>query len=164
MEHQYGWRARQNKLTFAIQALFGIHVEPNAGNVIPGAVDLSLDVRHFSDREREYQVKELTRLASAISHKRGLEVEWVEKMNEPTTHMDRILSSGLAAAVEAAGFPGRRMPSGAGHDAMVMATRVPTAMLFIRSPGGISHHPAEAVLEEDVEAALRVGEFFLRQL
>ena len=48
------------------------------------------------------------------------------------------------------------MPSGAGHDAMVMAARVPTAMLFLRSPGGISHHPDEAVREEDVEAALHV--------
>ena len=47
---------------------------------------------------------------------------------------------------------------------MVMAARVPTAMLFLRSPGGISHHPDEAVLEEDVEAALRVGRRFLQRL
>ena len=56
------------------------------------------------------------------------------------------------------------MPSGAGHDAMVMAARVPTAMLFLRSPGGISHHPDEAVREEDVEAALHVGRKFLERL
>jgi allantoate deiminase len=56
------------------------------------------------------------------------------------------------------------MPSGAGHDAMVMATRVPAAMLFLRSPGGISHHPAESVLVEDVEASLHVGREFLLQL
>jgi len=47
---------------------------------------------------------------------------------------------------------------------MVMATRVPTAMLFLRSPGGISHHPAEAVREEDVEAALVAGALFLRRM
>ena len=69
----------------------------------------------------------------------------------------------LSDAIQAAGFPIKTMPSGAGHDAMVMATRVPTAMLFLRSPGGISHHPDEAVLQEDVEASLRVGwEFLLR--
>jgi allantoate deiminase len=56
------------------------------------------------------------------------------------------------------------MPSGAGHDAMVMATRVPTAMLFLRSPGGISHHPDETVLAEDVEAALAVGRKFFERL
>jgi allantoate deiminase len=47
---------------------------------------------------------------------------------------------------------------------MVMAARVPTAMLFLRSPGGLSHHPAEAVLEEDIEAALHVGSKFLERL
>jgi allantoate deiminase len=47
---------------------------------------------------------------------------------------------------------------------MAMAARVPTAMLFLRSPGGISHHPAESVREEDVEAALKVGEKFLERL
>jgi allantoate deiminase len=78
--------------------------------------------------------------------------------------MDEQLTALLAEAIEAAGFPPRRMPSGAGHDAMVMATRLPTAMLFLRSPGGISHHPDETVLEEDVEAALRVGSIFLRRM
>lgn len=141
-----------------------LSVEPNAGNVIPGVVEVSLDVRHMSNRIRTSHVTLLTRLASTIAHKRGLEVEWVQKLDEPTVHMDRSLSSGLAAAVEASGLPVRKMPSGAGHDAMVMATRMPSAMLFLRSPGGISHNPAEAVLEEDVGAALKVGGLFLKQI
>ncbi len=78
--------------------------------------------------------------------------------------MDERLTAFMTDAIEAAGFPPRAMPSGAGHDAMIMAGRMPTAMLFLRSPGGISHHPDEAVREEDVEAALRVGERFLRRL
>ena len=49
------------------------------------------------------------------------------------------------------------MTSGAGHDAMIVARRMPAAMLFLRSPGGISHHPDETVLPEDVAAALEVG-------
>jgi allantoate deiminase len=56
------------------------------------------------------------------------------------------------------------MSSGAGHDAMVMAGRMPTTMLFLRSPGGISHSPAEAVRDEDVEAALEVSYRFLERL
>jgi allantoate deiminase len=141
-----------------------VSVQPNAGNVIPGVVELSLDIRHMSNRIRISYVKLLTRLASTIAHRRGVEVEWVQKLDEHTVHMDRMLSADLAAAVEAGGFPVRRLPSGAGHDAMVMATRVPTAMLFLRSPGGISHNPAETVLEEDVEAALKTGEFFMRRM
>jgi allantoate deiminase len=66
--------------------------------------------------------------------------------------------------MEAAGLPAKTMASGAGHDAMVMAARMPTAMLFLRSPGGISHNPAESVREEDVEAALHVGRRFLERL
>ena len=66
--------------------------------------------------------------------------------------------------MEAAGLPAKQMPSGAGHDAMVMAGRMPVAMLFVRSPGGVSHHPAETVREEDVEAALHVGAKFLERL
>lgn len=141
-----------------------ILVQPNAGNVIPGVVELSLDVRHMSDDIRISKVEQLARMAITIAHRRGVEVEWVQKLDQQTVHMDRILSIELAVAVEAAGISGRTMPSGAGHDAMVMATRMPAAMLFLRSPGGISHNPAEAVLEEDVDAALRVGEFFLRQM
>ncbi|MGA7857850.1 MAG: M20/M25/M40 family metallo-hydrolase, partial [Terracidiphilus sp.] len=70
----------------------------------------------------------------------------------------------LTESMTDAGFPAKTMPSGAGHDAMVMAMRLPTAMLFLRSPGGISHHPDEAVRDEDVEAALHVGRKFLARL
>jgi allantoate deiminase len=55
------------------------------------------------------------------------------------------------------------MPSGAGHDAMILAPKIPAAMLFLRSPGGISHHPDENVLVEDVAAALNAGMRFLEQ-
>jgi allantoate deiminase len=54
------------------------------------------------------------------------------------------------------------MISGAGHDAMILARKVPASMLFLRSPGGISHHPDESVLPEDVDAALAAGAQFLR--
>ena len=56
------------------------------------------------------------------------------------------------------------MPSGAGHDAMILAARMPVAMLFLRRPGGISHHPDESVLTRDVAAALAVGGALLDDL
>jgi allantoate deiminase len=58
----------------------------------------------------------------------------------------------------------RHMMSGAGHDAMILAPHVPTAMLFLRSPGGISHHPDESVIPADVEAAIEVGLRFVRNV
>jgi allantoate deiminase len=141
-----------------------ISVAPDAENVIPGVAEVSLDVRHMSNLIRSHSVQEIARSANAIAGRRGLTVEWVERMSEDSVLMDTLLSSDLLAAVETAGFPARQMPSGAGHDAMIIATRVPAAMLFLRSPGGISHHPAETVLEEDVQAALKVGAVFLRRL
>jgi len=56
------------------------------------------------------------------------------------------------------------MSSGGGHDAMILAPTIPSAMLFLRSPGGLSHHPDETDLPQDVEAALETAMEFLAQL
>jgi allantoate deiminase len=139
-------------------------VEPNAGNVVPGLVQASLDLRHAHDATRVAAVEELVARAGAIAVQRGLTLERIGRLDQPAVPMDERLTAFLTGAIEAAGYPAKAMPSGAGHDAMVMAAKVPTAMLFLRSPGGISHHPAETVLEEDVEAALHVGREFLLRL
>jgi len=70
----------------------------------------------------------------------------------------------LWRAAPAEGLPAHSMTSGAGHDAMIIAPHFPAAMLFVRSPGGISHHPDETVNVEDVEAALTCGSRFLADL
>jgi len=139
-------------------------VEPNGSNVVPGAVQLSLDVRHADDSRRASAVEQLLAVANAIAKRRGIGLECTKLLDQPAVQMDARLTGVLVDAIGAAGFPVKTMPSGGGHDAMVMAARVPAAMLFLRSPGGISHHPDEAVLEEDVEAALRVGREFLSRL
>jgi allantoate deiminase len=136
---------------------------PNAGNVIAGAVSLSLDVRHPHDAVRLSAVNELTKAANAIAQRRRLAVQCTPQMDQPAVSMDERLTAYLVEAMEAAGLSPKRMPSGAGHDAMVMAARMPTAMLFLRSPGGISHNPAEAVRAEDVETALQVMRGFLQR-
>jgi allantoate deiminase len=141
-----------------------IDAAPNAANVIPGRVTVSLDVRHVKDATRVRFVKEMSAAAVAIAAERSIELESAVRMDQEAVRMDEALTARLHRAMETAGFRARSMASGAGHDAMVMAQRVPTAMLFLRSPGGISHHPDEAVLEEDVEASLRVGQAFLKQL
>jgi allantoate deiminase len=78
--------------------------------------------------------------------------------------MDPQLVAMLARALEAAGAPMTVMSSGAGHDAMVLAPYMRTAMLFIRTPGGISHHPDESVDESDVAIAVATGRNFLDEL
>ncbi|MDR3798995.1 MAG: allantoate amidohydrolase [Terracidiphilus sp.] len=141
-----------------------VDVEPNAGNVIAGAVHVSLDVRHADDAARKSAVEALLAQAEAIAHRRSLALQCTRQMDQPAVPMDERLTAFLAEAIETAGLPVKLMPSGAGHDAMVMAGRLPAAMLFLRSPGGLSHHPDETVLEGDVAAALEVCRKFLERL
>ena len=162
------WIARVEPLARRTEGLVAtvgkLHVQPNAANVISGSVEASLDVRHVHDSVRRTAVDEFLEAANAIAGRRDLKLESTLKMDEPSVPMDERLTAFMTDAMEAAGFPPKSIPSGAGHDAMIMAGQMPTAMLFLGSPGGISHHPDETVREEDVEAALRVGEKFLERL
>ena len=153
------------KRTESLVATVGkIDATPNASNVIVGTVLLSLDVRHPHDAARLAAANELAGAASAIAERRGLAMQCTRQMEQPAVSMDERLTAFLADSMEVAGLSLKRMHSGAGHDAMVMAARMPTAMLFLRSPGGVSHNPAETVRDEDVEAALHVMRTFLERL
>ena len=162
------WISAVEALALRIEGLAAtvgrISVEPNVGNVVPGIVRVSLDVRHARDAVRNAVVEELLAKAESIAAKRGLTLTRTGQLEQPAVPMDERLTSFLTDAIEAAGFPVKTMPSGAGHDAIVMAGRLPTAVLFLRSPGGISHHPDESVLEQDVEASLLVARHFLQRL
>jgi allantoate deiminase len=127
---------------------------PGAMNVVPGTVHTSLDVRHPRDESRHAAVAHLLTKAEAAGELRGVRVHATVKSEQRAVPMDRDLTQKLHQAAERAGFDARPMFSGAGHDAMILAANVPTTMLFVRSPGGLSHHPEEAVREDDVEAAL----------
>jgi allantoate deiminase len=148
----------------AVATVGRIAALPGAGNVIPGSVSMSLDVRHTEDAVRHHLVARLLRCAGQIAAGRCLTVSSEQRLDQTAVAMDSHLVQTLGRAVESAGFPVHRLASGAGHDAMIVARRMPAAMLFVRSPGGISHHPDETVLIEDVEAALEVGMRFLEAL
>ena len=137
---------------------------PGATNVIPREVCVSLDIRHASDPVRLAALNALLQEADRIASTRGLGIETVQQFHASAGPMDSKLTATLEAAVQATGSRPHRMVSGAGHDAMVLAKKLPAAMLFLRSPGGISHHPDESVLLEDVQAALDAGLYFLKHL
>jgi allantoate deiminase len=137
---------------------------PGATNVVAGACEASLDVRHASDDTRATAVETLLDTARQISARRQLSVHWDSHLDQRSVAMSPAFVAGLERAVAAQGVPVHRIASGAGHDAMILAARMPVAMLFLRSPAGISHHPDEAVIEGDVAAALGVGLAFLEDL
>ena len=128
--------------------------EPGAINVIPGVVKTSLDIRHPKDESRHAAIAHLLTKAEAAGALRGVRVHATVQSEQRAVPMDRDLTLKLHQAAERAGFDAQPIFSGAGHDAMILAAAVPTTMLFLRSPGGLSHHPNEDVRLEDVEAAL----------
>ncbi len=140
-----------------------LSVEPGASNVIPALARATLDVRHPDDGVRCSAVDRLRHASEEIAQARKLTVVWQTRMEQPAVAMDSQLTGLLADAVAQAGFPAHRMCSGAGHDAMILARRFPSTMLFVRSPGGVSHHPDETVLADDVAAAIAAGVCFLER-
>ena len=131
-------------------------VEPGASNVIPGRARFSIDVRHAHDHVRETAVREILGRGRALARRRGVEFLVTQQEHHPAVPTDPVLSDWLGEALAATGHRPHRLVSGAGHDAAVMATVAPIAMLFVRSPEGVSHHPDERVLPEDVAVGLEV--------
>ena len=139
-------------------------VMPGAANVIAGSAEVTLDVRHATDEAREAAVKTLLGGAESTARARGIELQIVQTNEQDAVEMDVLLQQNLMRAALSVEEVPHRMTSGAGHDAMILASRMPAGMLFVRSPGGISHHASESVLVADVEAALRVCGALLKQL
>ena len=141
-----------------------LRVSPGAANVVPGTVNCSLDLRHAEDGVWRLAQAHLLEYACQVAAERQVSFTSESLLAEAATPMDAGLRALLHQSAQALGLPHSELVSGAGHDAMILARRMPAAMLFVRSPGGLSHHPDEAVLEEDVGAALAVGLRFLELL
>ena len=141
-----------------------VETMPGASNVIAAEARLTLDVRHAQDEIRTRTVENLKVKAEEIARRRRLSVRYTERMNQPAVTMDAFLSNQAAEAIRKTGSTPHHMISGAGHDAMILAEQIPAAMIFLRTPGGISHDPAESVAVEDVEKAIVCGLHLLDQL
>jgi len=141
-----------------------VEAKPGATNVIAGEARATLDIRHASDRARTEALDELIRQAESIAGRRGLTVKWRTLLAQHAVAMDPFLTDQIQHAIQRTGCEPHRMASGAGHDAMILAERVPAAMIFLRTPEGISHDPAESVHLDDVAKALECGHHLLTQL
>lgn len=141
-----------------------IEALPGAPNVVPGAVRFTLDVRAGSDAERDAAAGEILASFESIASRRGVALVYERSQILAASPTDSALSEALAAALTDAGQRPFHLVSGAGHDAMIMASLCPVSMLFIRCEQGISHNPAERVRIDDCETALRVMRGFIDRL
>ncbi len=127
-------------------------VSPGAGNVIPGTVSFSYDIRSPRDAARVKALALAMGRAREIAEERGCSIDI-----EMTTAMPAAISDAhlKAALGKAAGEHAPELVSGAGHDAMIFRNVCPQAMLFVRSKNGLSHHPEEFTSAEDIGIAAR---------
>ncbi len=131
-----------------------LYVTPGAMNVVPGQVELGIDIRDVSMADKDRAVKGVKELFARIGAKRNLEITHEILCNdEPVALSDKIINT-LKDTAQELNIPYWVMPSGAGHDAMNMAKITDTGMIFIPSKDGISHNIAEFTRMEDIRKGM----------
>jgi allantoate deiminase len=131
-----------------------IAAQPGAVNIIPGRVEFTVDLRAMDDDVRRDAVARLQAQAWRMVEARGLQIEFETFHEESAAQCAPALRDALGAAISALGYPRLDLPSGAGHDAQMMTKLCPSAMLFVRCKGGISHNPAEYTSPNDMGLAI----------
>jgi allantoate deiminase len=146
--------ARENPDDGMVGTVGRIEAMPGAVNIIPGRVVFTVDLRSLTDELRTAAVERFKADVQAIAQARGLKAH-VENFHEvATAHCAAPLQDALALSVTELGHNAIRLPSGAGHDAQIMSRLCPSAMLFVRCRGGISHNPAEFASVSDMGLAI----------
>ncbi|MFN4262968.1 MAG: Zn-dependent hydrolase [Thioalkalivibrionaceae bacterium] len=133
-----------------------VELKPGAANTVPGLAIFSLEARDTSPRILEDLARAMRRTLSSIARRRDLMFEFDVLSEITPVACDAHVIETIAAAAEARGIKGHRMPSGAAHDAQIMASIVPTAMIFVPSLQGRSHSSAEWTNAEDLECGANV--------
>lgn len=133
-----------------------IHAAPGVMNVIPGRVELGVDIRSISAETKDGVIEALRREIEAVSERRGVPVEIEMLPNEKPVLIDGRMRDFLTGICRASGHSYMELPSGAGHDAMHIAELAPTGMLFIPCKGGVSHNPAERAELDDIVAVTQI--------
>ena len=156
---------RYARATLGLVATVGrVSVAPGAINIVPGEALLTLDLRHADDAIRLSSLAHVLAFAERQAKDRNVRCKTSLLHEQAAVALDAGFVKNLLQAAARASYACETMTSGAGHDAMILAPYVPSAMLFLRSPGGVSHHPDETVLVGDVGAALATGMELLASL
>ncbi|MGA7196216.1 allantoate amidohydrolase [Roseiarcus sp.] len=154
--------ARARRETDLVATIGRLEVWPGATNVIPGHVQFAIDVRAPDDERRAAALADIKARIDAIAEARGVGAT-VAKTHEANAFVcDPRVVAGLTRAVDQLGVQPRLLPSGAGHDTMVMGALCPAGMLFVRCKGGISHNPLESITVGDCAYGLAALTRFVR--
>jgi N-carbamoyl-L-amino-acid hydrolase len=142
-----------------------LEVPNGSTNVVPGRCRFTLDIRATTDAVRDDCTADVLAELHAICERRGVSISIEETMRAAAAPSAPEWQARWERAVEAAGLPVHRMPSGAGHDAMKIGEVLPQAMLFVRGENsGISHNPLESTTDDDMQLAIEAFSHVLDQL
>ena len=133
-----------------------VNVHPASRNVAPGRVWFSVDMRHGDPAALDGMGRALKARAADLALRRALSIEVKDFWHAPLTPFDPGLAERLRAAARDRGYRFKDMPTGIGHDAVYMARKVPSVMLFCPCHGGISHNEAESITPEWATAGMTV--------
>jgi N-carbamoyl-L-amino-acid hydrolase len=126
-----------------------LEVTPNSPNVIPGRVELSVELRDLSESVLRAMGEEIKERAAIIARETGTEMTFKLASRNPPALAHAGMQQAVGRAAEALGLQSARLPSGAGHDAQMVAALCPMGMIFVPSIGGISHSPLERTTWDD---------------
>ncbi|OWW21253.1 allantoate amidohydrolase [Noviherbaspirillum denitrificans] len=134
-----------------------LEVPNGAANVVPGKAVFTIDIRAESDDVRLAAVNDVMAAMRDIAARRNVSLDIHQTHEAKSVPCAGWLQEQLASAIAGFDLPLRRLPSGAGHDAMALAGLTDVAMLFVRcGNGGISHHPDETMTAEDADIAASI--------
>jgi N-carbamoyl-L-amino-acid hydrolase len=131
-------------------------VYPNSPNVIPGKVRFNIEFRNPSDARIAEIADSFPAKAEALALANGTTLRLTPVFRVPAQPFDEICVGLVAQAAEKLGYSARKMVSGAGHDAVHVATQIPTAMIFTPCKDGLSHNEAESIEPEEADAGTQV--------
>ncbi len=131
-----------------------LRASPGASNAVAALVEAWLDARAPDEERLEQVIAEVAAMLGAAAGEHGVAWELTEESRTPAVVFDPALRERVAAGVRAVLGAAPELPTGAGHDAGILAAAVPTAMLFVRNPTGASHTPAEHAEHDDCLAGV----------
>ncbi|KGQ70660.1 allantoate amidohydrolase [Chelonobacter oris] len=140
-----------------------MQAKPGVMNVVPGYCELLVDIRGTDIEARESVFLALQQKIDDVAKQRGLQIDLQLIAKDQPIILDSGMVNAVKHAADTLGYAYEIMPSGAGHDAMHMATFCPTAMIFVPSHQGISHNPLEHTDWQDIEAGVNVLQHVILQ-
>jgi allantoate deiminase len=141
-----------------------VEVFPGTTGVIPSNVTMSVDMRHPSDKTLNGTMARLLEKARHVAQKRRLRFDFHRELDHQAVVMNAGLVHIAERALRLAGCPSSRLVSGYGHDAMILAEKIPSALIFVRTPDGLSQHPGMQINPADIDLAISSGLHFLREI